>query len=171
MYISFYFLCYKTFVILIHICRCFGYIEELIHKQEPLITVLRLLVLFSITNAGLPKKHFDYFRQVCMLCWSFILFLFHFVTLLGPSNDQLMMVFSFCLLYNILSDFTFNYYLVLPLYICNFQFRRELLHSYGFEHIATLNNLEKAGLFKKQVLDSSCLLAKANPFMYSLFNN
>ncbi|KAK2404069.1 Sec1/munc18 (SM) protein superfamily [Trifolium repens] len=73
---------------------CFGYIEELIHKQEPLITVLRLLVLFSITNAGLPKKHFDYFR-------------------------------------------------------------RELLHSYGFEHIATLNNLEKAGLFKKQETKSN----------------
>jgi hypothetical protein len=30
-------------------------------------------------------------------------------------------------------------------------FRRELLHSYGFEHIAMLNNLEKAGLLKKQV--------------------
>ncbi|KAL4328658.1 hypothetical protein AHAS_Ahas13G0222100 [Arachis hypogaea] len=29
-------------------------------------------------------------------------------------------------------------------------FRRELLHSYRFEHITTLNNLEKAGLFKKQ---------------------
>ncbi|KAK4480350.1 hypothetical protein RD792_013421 [Penstemon davidsonii] len=27
---------------------------------------------------------------------------------------------------------------------------RELLHSYGFEHIATLNHLEKAGLFKRQ---------------------
>lgn len=78
---------------------CFEYIEELIHKQEPLITVLRLLVLFSITNAGLPKKHFDYFR-------------------------------------------------------------RELLHSYGFEHIATLNNLEKAGLFKKQESKSNWLTIK-----------
>ncbi|XP_043702646.1 vacuolar protein-sorting-associated protein 33 homolog isoform X3 [Telopea speciosissima] len=68
---------------------CFEYIEELIHKQEPIINVLRLLVLFSITNSGLPKKNYDYFR-------------------------------------------------------------RELLHSYGFEHMATLNNLEKAGLFKKQ---------------------
>ncbi|XP_016188720.1 vacuolar protein-sorting-associated protein 33 homolog isoform X2 [Arachis ipaensis] len=68
---------------------CFDYIEELIHKQEPLTTVLRLLILFSVTNSGLPKKHFDYLR-------------------------------------------------------------RELLHSYRFEHITTLNNLEKAGLFKKQ---------------------
>ncbi|KAJ4971557.1 hypothetical protein NE237_004656 [Protea cynaroides] len=68
---------------------CFEYIEELIHKQEPIINVLRLLVLFSITNSGLPKKNYDYLR-------------------------------------------------------------RELLHSYGFEHMATLNNLEKAGLFKKQ---------------------
>ncbi|XP_019426709.1 PREDICTED: vacuolar protein-sorting-associated protein 33 homolog [Lupinus angustifolius] len=73
---------------------CFEYIEEMIQKQEPLITVLRLLILFSVTNSGLPKKHFDYLR-------------------------------------------------------------RELLHSYGFEHIATLNNLEKAGLFKKQETKSN----------------
>ncbi|XP_020201991.1 vacuolar protein-sorting-associated protein 33 homolog [Cajanus cajan] len=78
---------------------CFDYIEELIHKQEPLTTVLRLLILFSITNSGLPKKHFDYFR-------------------------------------------------------------RELLHSYGFEHIAMLNNLEKAGLFKKQESKSNWLTIK-----------
>ncbi|KAK7391393.1 hypothetical protein VNO78_19809 [Psophocarpus tetragonolobus] len=78
---------------------CFEYIEELIHKQEPLTTVLRLLILFSITNSGLPKKHFDYFR-------------------------------------------------------------RELLHSYGFEHIAMLNNLEKAGLFKKQESKSNWLTIK-----------
>lgn len=45
-------------------CRCFEYIEEMIHKQEPLINVLRLLILFSITNSGLPKKNFDYLRQV-----------------------------------------------------------------------------------------------------------
>ncbi|KAM0949673.1 putative sec1-like protein [Dioscorea sansibarensis] len=68
---------------------CFEYIEEMIHKQEPFIRVLRLLVLFSITNSGLPKKNFDYLR-------------------------------------------------------------REILHSYGFEHMFTLYNLEKAGLFKKQ---------------------
>ncbi|TKY51624.1 Vacuolar protein-sorting-associated protein 33-like [Spatholobus suberectus] len=78
---------------------CFDYIEELIHKQEPLTTVLRLLILFSNTNSGLPKKHFDYFR-------------------------------------------------------------RELLHSYGFEHIAMLNNLEKAGLFKKQESKSNWLTVK-----------
>lgn len=78
---------------------CFEYIEEMIHKQEPLINVLRLLVLFSITNSGLPKKNFDYLR-------------------------------------------------------------RELLHSYGFEHIATLNNLEKAGLFRKQDSKSNWLTVK-----------
>ncbi|KAJ4720732.1 Vacuolar protein-sorting-associated protein 33-like protein [Melia azedarach] len=73
---------------------CFEYIEEMIHKQEPLNKVLRLLILFSVTNSGLPKKHFDYLR-------------------------------------------------------------RELLHSYGFEHMATLNNLEKAGLLKKQETKSN----------------
>ncbi|CAG7865561.1 unnamed protein product [Brassica rapa] len=63
---------------------CFEYIEELIHKQEPLTKVLRLLVLFSITNSG-----------------------------------------------------------------------TELLHSYGFEHVNVLNNLEKAGLLKKQEFKSN----------------
>ncbi|KAF5467073.1 hypothetical protein F2P56_016935 [Juglans regia] len=78
---------------------CFEYIEEMIHKQEPLVNVLRLLILFSVTNSGLPKKHFDYLR-------------------------------------------------------------RELLHSYGFEHMATLNNLEKAGLLKKQETKSNWLTIK-----------
>ncbi|KAK4353610.1 hypothetical protein RND71_025804 [Anisodus tanguticus] len=78
---------------------CFEYVEEMIHKQEPLINVLRLLILFSVTNSGLPKKNFDYLR-------------------------------------------------------------RELLHSYGFEHIATLNNLEKTGLLKKQETKSNWLTIK-----------
>ncbi|XP_011041061.1 PREDICTED: vacuolar protein-sorting-associated protein 33 homolog isoform X1 [Populus euphratica] len=78
---------------------CFDYIEELIHKQEPLVSVLRLLILFSITNSGLPKRNFDHLR-------------------------------------------------------------RELLHSYGFEHIAMLNNLEKAGLLKKQENKSNWLTIK-----------
>nr|CAB3473428.1 unnamed protein product [Digitaria exilis] len=68
---------------------CFEYIEEMIHKQEPIENVLRLLVLLSLTNAGLPKKNFDYLR-------------------------------------------------------------REILHSYGFEHMHLLYNLEKASLFKRQ---------------------
>ncbi|KAG7634450.1 Sec1-like protein [Arabidopsis suecica] len=78
---------------------CYEYIEEMIHKQEPLTNVLRLLVLFSVTNSGLPKKQFDYIRM-------------------------------------------------------------ELLHSYGFEHVVTLNNLEKAGLLKKQEFKSNWLTVK-----------
>ncbi|KAJ6357971.1 hypothetical protein OIU78_005744 [Salix suchowensis] len=78
---------------------CLDYIDELIHKQEPLVSVLRLLIIFSITNSGLPKKNFDHLR-------------------------------------------------------------RELLHSYGFEHIAMLNNLEKAGLLKKQENKSNWLTIK-----------
>ncbi|RAL42728.1 hypothetical protein DM860_009235 [Cuscuta australis] len=82
-----------------YICECFEYIEEMIHKQEPLVNVLRILILFSITNSGLPKKNYDYLR-------------------------------------------------------------RELLHSYGFEHIATLNNLEKVGLFRKQESKSNWITIK-----------
>ncbi|KAM1470510.1 hypothetical protein ACFXTO_041551 [Malus domestica] len=68
---------------------CFEHIEEMIHKQEPLVNVLRVLILFSITNSG-----------------------------------------------------------------------RELIHSYGFEHMVTLNNLEKAGLLKKQEMKSNWLTVK-----------
>lgn len=78
---------------------CVEYIEEMIHKQEPLVSVLRLVILLSVTTAGLPKRHFDYLR-------------------------------------------------------------REILHSYGFEHIATLNNLEKAGLVRKQEGKSNWLTIK-----------
>eukprot|EP00245_Coleochaete_scutata_P001569 TRINITY_DN11946_c0_g1_i1.p1 TRINITY_DN11946_c0_g1~~TRINITY_DN11946_c0_g1_i1.p1 ORF type:complete len:607 (+),score=112.22 TRINITY_DN11946_c0_g1_i1:84-1904(+) len=77
------------------------YIEDLIQKQEPLTSVLRLLCLFSLTNNGLLKKNFDHIR-------------------------------------------------------------RELLHSYGFEHVFTLNNLEKAGLFIKQEGKSNWALIKRN---------
>ncbi|THF97657.1 hypothetical protein TEA_029426 [Camellia sinensis var. sinensis] len=90
---------------------CFEYIEEMIHKQEPLVNVLRLLILFSVTNAGLPKKNFDYLRQVLRSLHQFLIL-------------------------------------------------RELLHSYGFEHMATLNNLEKAGLFRKQESKSNWLTVK-----------
>ncbi|TQD82334.1 hypothetical protein C1H46_032107 [Malus baccata] len=48
---------------------CFEHIEEMIHKQEPLVNVLRVLILFSITNSGLPKKHFDYLRQETKSNW------------------------------------------------------------------------------------------------------
>ncbi|KAI8565371.1 hypothetical protein RHMOL_Rhmol03G0253700 [Rhododendron molle] len=37
---------------------------------------------------------------------------------------------------------------------------RELLHSYGFEHMATLNSLEKAGLLRKQESKSNWLTVK-----------
>ncbi|OEL16212.1 Vacuolar protein-sorting-associated protein 33-like protein [Dichanthelium oligosanthes] len=79
----------KDFVRRLHSLPEIAYIEEMIHKQEPIENVLRLLVLLSLTNAGLPKKNFDYLR-------------------------------------------------------------REILHSYGFEHMNLLYNLEKAGLFKRQ---------------------
>ncbi|XP_024401527.1 vacuolar protein-sorting-associated protein 33 homolog [Physcomitrium patens] len=72
----------------------FTYVEEMIHRQEPIESVLRLLILLSVTNNGLPKKHYDYLR-------------------------------------------------------------RELLHSYGFEHMFTLSNLEKAGLLIKQEAKSN----------------
>ncbi|XP_024521213.1 vacuolar protein-sorting-associated protein 33 homolog [Selaginella moellendorffii] len=78
---------------------CYEYIEEMINKQEPLISVLRLLVILSVTNNGLQKKHFDYFR-------------------------------------------------------------RELLQSYGWENLFFINDLERAGLLRKQESKSNWLTLK-----------
>ncbi|KAG0486185.1 hypothetical protein HPP92_008280 [Vanilla planifolia] len=50
---------------------CFEYIEEMIHKQEPIINVFRLLVLLSVTNSGLPKKTFDYLRREILHGYGF----------------------------------------------------------------------------------------------------
>ncbi|KAI3908165.1 hypothetical protein MKW98_029466 [Papaver atlanticum] len=36
---------------------CFDYIEEMIHKQEPVVNVLRFLVLLSVTNSVYGLKH------------------------------------------------------------------------------------------------------------------
>jgi hypothetical protein len=44
----------------------------MIHKQEPIENVLRLLVLLSLTNAGLPKKNFDYLRYAYARLESFL---------------------------------------------------------------------------------------------------
>ncbi|MCO5589391.1 hypothetical protein L7F22_043358 [Adiantum nelumboides] len=65
-----------------------AHVQTMIYKQDPLISVLRLLIMLSLTSGGLKQKDFENFR--------------------------------------------------------------ELLHSYGFEYIILLSNLEKAGLLKKQ---------------------
>jgi hypothetical protein len=45
----------------------------MIHKQEPIENVLRLLVLLSLANTGLPKKNFDYLRYAYVGLQSFLL--------------------------------------------------------------------------------------------------
>jgi hypothetical protein len=66
-----------------------SYIEDLIAQQEPLMKVLRLLCIQSITNSGLKQKLLDYYK-------------------------------------------------------------REIIQTYGFQHLPTLLNLEKVGLLKVQ---------------------
>ncbi|XP_072028942.1 vacuolar protein sorting-associated protein 33A-like [Amphiura filiformis] len=66
-----------------------GYLEDCIARKDPLIKVLRLMCMQSVTNNGLKQKVYDYYR-------------------------------------------------------------REILQTYGFEHVLTLNNLEKLGLLKPQ---------------------
>jgi len=40
-----------------------SYIEECINKQEPLVKVLRVLALYSLTNDGYPEKVFNILRR------------------------------------------------------------------------------------------------------------
>lgn len=65
------------------------YIEDLIAQQQPLMKVLRLLCIQSLTNSGLKQKLLDYYK-------------------------------------------------------------REIIQTYGFQHLPTLLNFEKAGLLKVQ---------------------
>eukprot|EP00898_Chlorokybus_atmophyticus_P003266 jgi/Chlat1/3940/Chrsp26S04033 len=47
------------------------YVEEMVCKQEPLLAVLRLLCLLSLTSNGLPRKHFDAFRRELLHAYGF----------------------------------------------------------------------------------------------------
>jgi hypothetical protein len=66
-----------------------AYIEDMIAQQQPLLKVLRLLCIQSLTNSGLKPKLLDYYK-------------------------------------------------------------REIIHTYGFQHLPTILNLEKAGLLRPQ---------------------
>jgi vacuolar protein sorting-associated protein 33A len=79
--------------------NCVEYLEECINRKEPLVNVLRLLTLLTLTNSGLKPKQLDFFK-------------------------------------------------------------REILQTYGFENLFTLNNFEKLGLLKKQDKQSFPLLRK-----------
>eukprot|EP00884_Botryococcus_braunii_P006843 jgi/Botrbrau1/1615/Bobra.0185s0030.1 len=69
-------------------------IEGLMFAEEDILALLRLLSLLSLTQGGVPKKHFD-------------------------------------------------------------GLRKEVIHTYGHEHILTLNSLQRAGLVRKQEGKSS----------------
>ncbi|XP_053982157.1 vacuolar protein sorting-associated protein 33A [Hylaeus volcanicus] len=66
-----------------------AYIEDMIAQQQPLLKVLRLLCIQSLTNSGLKPKLLDYYK-------------------------------------------------------------REIIQTYGYQHLPTILNLEKAGLLKQQ---------------------
>ncbi|XP_046738532.1 vacuolar protein sorting-associated protein 33A [Diprion similis] len=66
-----------------------SYIEDMIAQQQPLLKVLRLLCIQSLTNSGLKPKLLDYYK-------------------------------------------------------------REIVQTYGYQHLPTLINLEKAGLLRPQ---------------------
>ncbi len=83
------------------------YIEDCINRKEPLMKVLRLCCLHSVSCNGLKPKLLEFYRFV----WRCVL----------P-------------------------FLRINLFIWGR--RREILQTYGFEHVLTLDNLERAGLLK-----------------------
>jgi hypothetical protein len=70
----------------------------MIHKQEAIENVLRLLVLLSLTNAGLPKKNFDYLRYdyvAVTFCVFLLLLLFFPLLFVRPIISQMKLIYSF----------------------------------------------------------------------------
>ena len=47
------------------------YVETAIAKRSPLLKVLRLLCLYSLTNNGLKAKQFDFFRREILQTYGF----------------------------------------------------------------------------------------------------
>ena len=130
-------------IFLVYECSCFEYIEEMIQKQEPLSFASSHSILYNKFRVAqkafwLFKASIVYHEEVILnllsllFCWKCMLV---FYSWLFQINN-----YFFSL------TFWLGYLVIMSSW-----FRRELLHSYGFEHMATLNNLEKAGLLKKQV--------------------
>lgn len=47
------------------------YIEECINRQEPIVKVLRLLCLFSLTNNGIKDKAFNFIRREILQTYGY----------------------------------------------------------------------------------------------------
>lgn len=47
------------------------YIEECISRQEPLVKVLRLLVLYSMTNQGIKQKEYEFFKTEILSAYGY----------------------------------------------------------------------------------------------------
>eukprot|EP01125_Pyxidicula_operculata_P001470 TRINITY_DN11349_c0_g1_i1.p1 TRINITY_DN11349_c0_g1~~TRINITY_DN11349_c0_g1_i1.p1 ORF type:complete len:649 (-),score=140.94 TRINITY_DN11349_c0_g1_i1:30-1976(-) len=47
------------------------YIEECINKQEPLVKVLRLMCLYSLTNNGIKDKNYNFLRREILQTYGF----------------------------------------------------------------------------------------------------
>lgn len=124
-------------------------------KYETNADALSTLKKWSISRSLLSTSYVfsSYFLLQILGCLKSIL------TIWGKDSMHIIITFNslwssifwFCWLLIFLAIFTEELLWMFYIYFFNSWCRRELLHSYGFEHMATLNNLEKAGLFKKQV--------------------
>lgn len=104
------------------------------------MTFYRLLFACMNCEHRLKMEYADVWSRCCLsMCFRIVIF----GHLLHPMFVRICFFDSSMLL-----SVHFN-----PCLVCFFILlaRRELLHSYGFEYIHLLYNLEKAGLFKRQV--------------------
>ena len=102
------------------------YIEDCIAQKAPLIKILRLVCMQSVCSNGLKQKVLDFYKreilQVVITCH------FHALVNVYPINQ-------YC-------DCVSPKMLTCKLFVC--------FQTYGYEHMLTLNNLEKTGLLKPQ---------------------
>lgn len=90
----------------------------------------------------LPKRNFNHYVRMTHHC---------FIVLLWTMSIERGYVWKQHFVIKPNLHCLYYHFTIMLLWFLFPQFRREILHSYGFEHMVTLYNLEKAGLFKKQV--------------------
>jgi hypothetical protein len=72
------------------------YIEECINRQEPVVKVLRLLCLFSLTNNGIKEKTFNFIRREILQAYGYgYLFALEKLQKLGMSEVMHFSQFGF----------------------------------------------------------------------------
>lgn len=119
--------------------RVNDFIDEAIFKQDDLAATLRLLCLQVRWALGIPDFTFQSLPSF-----------FTFGRTVALPLTLLLCSFPITLTFFTFGQISFGQSLTNNGLKRYSDYRRELLHTYGFDTIFTLNNLEKIGIFKKQ---------------------